>query len=393
MTFFANIDATLALSKASATGTESVPESASGGFVAAKDTLFPDAQHAFLFVGFLICGALLGLTFRKIFRVFAHKKLLAGTPKALGERKIWARSLLETFAGTVLFLCLGLSVIAYRAIFAPAGSGEPTAEAFFARVFCVFLICAGTIFLWNLTRLPVSLIKRYSTKSNKSVATLLPLAEAAMKVFVVAFGILLILRVTINTQPAEILAMLGVGGLAIGLAAQDSVKNFFGSIMLIFDSPFQVGDLIDIDGTHTGTVEKVGVRSTRVRSTDGALHVLPNGDLANRPIRTLSARRTIRRDFTLNLTYDTAPEKLEKAIAIVRETLQDKRCIHDSSTPRAFFTTFSESSLDIQVTYFFAGTEYVEFLKFNHAVNMQILRRFNDAKIKFAYPTRTIYSK
>lgn len=357
-------------------------------------TLVPDALSAFRLVAFILCGCASGWMLRKFFLFLAKITQKPADAPAMPLRKVLAGTLFETIARTCFFLCIGLSFIAFGKYTANAKTLSPEAAGTLARLFWIFITCTLAIFLWNLVRLPLALIRRCASPENKSAATLLPLISALLKICILGFGILVIIRIATDTQPTEIIAMLGIGGLAVGLASQDTVKNFFGSVMLILDRPFQVGDTIDIGAELAGTVEEVGVRSTRIRSRDGSVFSIPNGDLANRTIRTVTARETIRDEITLGLSYATTPEQIETGVAIIRKLLDDPRCIRrGGNAPRVYFGQLADSSLNITAVYHFASSSYAEFLCFKHELNLEILRKFNENGLEFAFPTQTVYLK
>ncbi len=355
-------------------------------------TLVPDLPAALRLVSFTLCGIAAGWVLRKL--LLAAAALIRRPAETASTGRIIAEALLETVARTAIFLCTVLGLVAFGKYSAHIDALSSEAATTLERLFYIALTCTVIVFLWNLIRLPLALIQRYSAPGNKSAATLLPLISALLKLLLLGIGTLAVIRITTNTQPAEILTMLGIGGLAIGLASQDTVKNFFGSVMLVLDRPFQVGDTIDIGNSQAGRVEEVGVRSTRIRARDGSVFCIPNGDLANRTIRTVTARETIRDEITLNLSYSTSPEALEKSIEIIRALLDDPRCIlSGGNAPHIYFGNFGASSLDITAVYHFASSNYADFLRFKHALNLAILRRFNASGLEFAYPTQTVYLK
>lgn len=356
--------------------------------------LIPDAIAAIQLVAFALCGIAIGWALRKFF-LFASKILLKPTgTAAIPTRKIIAGTILEALARTGIFLFTGISFIAFAIYSGNTANLPPEATKALSRLFWIFVSCSLAVFTWNLVRLPLALIRRYASPSSKSAATLLPLFSALMKIGILGIGILIIIRIATDTQPAEIIAMLGIGGLAVGLASQDTVKNFFGSLMLILDRPFQVGDMIDIGAELAGTVEEVGVRSTRIRSRDGSVLSIPNGDLANRIIRTVTARETIRDEINLGLIYSTQPEQIENAVVIIRQLLNDPLCVQNgTNAPRVYFSRFQDASLNITAVYHFASSDYAEFLRFKHNLNLAILRQFNETGLEFAFPTQTVYVK
>ena len=207
--------------------------------------------------------------------------------------------------------------------------------------------------------------------------------------------IIILVLVQIATELSDkpvtsLIAGLGVGGLAIGFAAQDSIKNIFGSVMIFGDRPFELGDRIVVDG-HDGPVETVGFRSTRIRTLDGHLVTIPNGELANKTIQNIGKRPHIRRIMNVTITYDTPPDKVDQAVEIIKEILEDHEGMRPDLPPRVFFNDFNDVSLNIFVIYWYHPPDYWSFCAFNERVNSQLLRRYNEEGIEFAFPTQTLF--
>jgi MscS family membrane protein len=188
----------------------------------------------------------------------------------------------------------------------------------------------------------------------------------------------------------SIIAGLGIGGLALALASQDSLKHFFGSVVIFADRPFEVGDRLDVDG-FDGIVDRVGFRSTRLRTLDGHMVTIPNGELANKSIRNISKRPFIRRIADITITYDTPPEKIEQALAILKELLANHEGMHADLPPRVFFSDFNADSLNLKVIYWYHPPLYWDYMAFSERFNMEVFTRFNQAGIDFAFPTQTIH--
>ena len=189
---------------------------------------------------------------------------------------------------------------------------------------------------------------------------------------------------------ASILAGLGVGGLALALAAQETVKNLFGSLVILGDRPFEIGDRIVVD-RFDGPVETVGFRSTRIRTLDGTLVTIPNGELANKMIQNMEKRPHIRRIANITIPYNTSPEKVRRAKEIVLEILANHEGMKPDFPPRVYFNEFNESSLNLIVHYWYHPADYWKYMEFGERVNMEILARFNAEGIEFAFPTQTLH--
>jgi MscS family membrane protein len=185
-----------------------------------------------------------------------------------------------------------------------------------------------------------------------------------------------------------VLAGVGVGGLAIALAAQDSLKNLLGSLMIFMDQPYKPGERIVVQG-HDGFVEQIGLRSTKIRMLTGALTTIPNEKMASADIENIGRRQFIRRQTRLRLAYDTPPEKVERALEILREILDNHQGMQPELPPRIFFDEFNPDSLNILVSYWYHPPKRWESLAFDEQVNMAIMRRFAAEGIRLVPPVST----
>jgi MscS family membrane protein len=232
--------------------------------------------------------------------------------------------------------------------------------------------------------------RRASRSTSRLDDMLVPMVRTTLRVTIVLLSLLQIAQSLTDKPLTSILAGLGVGGLAVALAAQDTLKNFFGSMVIFADKPFQIGERVVVDG-YDGVIEEVGFRSTRLRTLEGHLVTIPNGDLAGKYIRNISRRPHIRRLFELGLTYDTPPAQLERALALVGEILRDHEGLHPDFPPRVHFTEFKADSLNLQVIYWYHPADWWAYCAFSQRVNLEILRRFHEAGLSFAFPTQTIH--
>lgn len=236
-----------------------------------------------------------------------------------------------------------------------------------------------------------AMMKTFSERTESKMDDILvPLVRTSLRATIVILALVQIATILSDKPMTSVIAGLGVGGLAIGLASQDMVKNLFGSVMILSDHPFEMGDFIEVSG-HSGNVETVGFRSTRIRTSEGHLVTLPNGSLANADIKNISHRPFLKRSFGVGLTYDTPPEKVEKAIVIIKEILSDHSGMDQSKPPLVHFSDFTDSTLNIAVIYWHFPAEWSEFCELNENVNLAIFRQFNEEGIEFAFPSQTIY--
>jgi MscS family membrane protein len=229
--------------------------------------------------------------------------------------------------------------------------------------------------------------KRDDTKLDLNFVKLI---RVIAHVVVVVFGGVYILQALTGKPLNALLAGLGIGGLAVALAAQDTLKNFFGSIMIMLDKPFLVGDRVVVDGVD-GPVEDIGFRSTRIRTLTGHLVAIPNEKMASINIENIGRRPSIRRLTNITITYDTPPEKVERALAIIREVLNNHEGMDPEFPPRVYFDEFNDASLNIVMIYWYFPPNYWDFLAFSERVNLKIMRAFEAEGIEFAFPTTTTY--
>jgi len=226
-------------------------------------------------------------------------------------------------------------------------------------------------------------------KGEKSAVVLVQPVRKIAKGLVVLFAALLWLD-NIGFNVSTLLAGLGVGGIAVALAAQDTLKNFFGSVMILLDKPFSVGQRVTVKG-HDGVVEDIGLRSTKIRLLTGHQATVPNDQMANIDIENIGRRPHIRRLTNITITYDTPPEKIEKAVNIIETTLDNHEGMETDFPPRVYFNEFNPYSLNILVLYWYHPPDYWSFLAFSQRVNLQIMREFEKEGIQFAFPTSTTY--
>lgn len=248
----------------------------------------------------------------------------------------------------------------------------------------------GSFFYW-LSEVPSVLLARVARRTESKLDDMMvPILRKSLRVTIVILVLVQIAQILSDKPITSIIAGLGIGGLAIALAAQDSVKNFFGSIVLFIDKPFEVGDRVVVDG-HDGPVEEVGLRSTKIRTLSGHLVTVPNGELANKTIQNIGKRPHIRRIADLTITYDTPPDKIDRALEIVKEILENHEGMHEDFPPRVFFSEFNADSLNIMVIYWYHPPDYWAYMAFSERFNKEVFRRFNKEGIDFAFPTQTVY--
>jgi len=254
-----------------------------------------------------------------------------------------------------------------------------------------FVFATALTITWLLTRIVRTFIEQYfkthGTKERNALdAQMVSLAKRASVVVLWFIGITLGLN-NAGFDVGALIAGLGIGGLALALAAQDTVKNIIGGLIVFLDKPFYVGDNVKIKDME-GTVIYTGMRSTRIRTPAGRVITIPNAQFTDNPIENITLEPSKRIVTYLGLPYETPTEKVREAIAILRNIAQTTEAIN-LQAPIIFLERFNNSSIDINFTYFIRKNSPIPDTQTE--VNMQILQRFTVAGLAFAYPTQTSY--
>ena len=255
----------------------------------------------------------------------------------------------------------------------------------------ILLNIAIGYFLYWLVEIPAEWFDRMAKKSENTLDDMMsPVIRKSLRATIVILLLVQIAQILSDKPITSIIAGLGIGGLAVALAAQDSLKNFFGSIVLFVDKPFEMGNRIVVDG-YDGSVETVGMRSTKIRTLDGHLVTIPNGELANKIIKNIGKRPFIKRTANITITYDTPPQKIDRAVAIIKEMLNNHEGMNEDYPPKVYFSELNADSLNIMVLYWYHPPDYWAYMSFTEKFNGELVRRFNDEGIEFAFPTQTVY--
>jgi MscS family membrane protein len=217
---------------------------------------------------------------------------------------------------------------------------------------------------------------------------LFPIIRKSLKVFVVVIAVLVTSQ-NLGINITSLLAGLSIGGLALGLAAQDTLANLFGAVAVFADKPFRIGDRIKLDAVD-GTVESIGLRSTRVRNLDGHLITIPNKTMGNATITNVTQRPNIKTQMNIGITYDTPTERVKQAARLLEEIYRAHPMTADVWIS---FNRFADCSLNLLVVHWWNGTVYKDYLAGMQELNLEIKRRFDEAGINFAFPTQTLYVK
>ncbi len=217
---------------------------------------------------------------------------------------------------------------------------------------------------------------------------LIPLLRKSFKVFATLIISILIIQ-NLGLDVASLIASLGIGGLVLALAARDTVANFFGSLIVFTDQPFQIGDIVEVEGVE-GVVEEVGFRTTRIRRFDKSLVVVPNQKFTSSSITNHSMRPRRRIKFSLGLTYDTTADQMRAFLTDLRQLLdQHPGLAPDSGT--AVFESFGGSSLDILILCFANTVAWDAYMNIQEDILLQIMELVDRHGLEMAFPTRTVH--
>jgi MscS family membrane protein len=262
-------------------------------------------------------------------------------------------------------------------------------DGWIGRVFQVLIVLAIG---WLVARLLDALLKEYlkplTAKSETNLDDqLMPVLRTGMKVIVWGLTIVIALN-NAGYDVAALLAGLGIGGLAMAMAAKDTVSNVFGGVTIFTDQPFTIHDRIRASG-FDGIVEEIGVRSTRIRTFDGTLVTIPNSAFADSPVENVSAEPSRKVKTNLGLTYETTPDQMDEAISILTDIAVNNNDLEEKTV--ISFNAFGDFAMNILFIYYIR--KGADIMGVQTEINTEILRRFNEKGLDFAFPTQTIYTK
>ena len=224
-----------------------------------------------------------------------------------------------------------------------------------------------------------------STEEKKQSLAMLKALKVIVRMILWIFGLILILS-NLGIDITSLIAGLGIGGIAIALALQNILGDIFSSFSIYLDKPFQIGDFVVV-GTNKGTIEKIGLKTTRLRSLQGEELIISNKELTSARVQNYKRMERRRESFNLGVTYETKQEKLEKIPSIIKQIVSKYK---SAEFDRCHFVTYGDFSLIFEIVYFVDIVDYSEFLDIKQKINLEIFKKFQDEKIEFAYPTQTV---
>ena len=293
------------------------------------------------------------------------------------ERRLLNRS--------ILLLSFGITVL----VGFPTLDFEPDVENVVHQATSLVAALAIVMIAYRAIEILMDVLARRASKTESMLDDrLVPLLRTSMRLFVTFVGILFLLQ-NLDVNVSSLIAGLGLGGLAIALAAQDTVRNVLGGVTIFADKPFEVGDWVVVDGVE-GTVEAVGFRSTRVRTFYNSLVSVPNGNLMDSGIDNMGQRRWRRYKTTLGVGYHTTPDQMQAFVEGIRAIIQASPGMRQDYYIVEFHG-FGANSLDVLVYCFMDAADWNEELRTRHVLNLDIMRLAESLQVDFAFPTQTLH--
>jgi small-conductance mechanosensitive channel len=228
--------------------------------------------------------------------------------------------------------------------------------------------------------------RRLAKRSDASAMALVPTGSRAIKIVIAVIAMMTLLG-SYGLDVSALVAGLGVGGIAVALAAQNILGDLFASLSIVLDKPFVVGDFLVI-GEFLGTAEHVGLKTTRVRSLSGEQLIFANADLLNSRIRNYGRMFERRIVFSIGVTYQTPADKLKRIPTMIRTAIENQEPVRFD---RAHFQSFGDSALLFETVYYVLSPDYNKYMDIQQNINLTLYEQFAAEGIEFAYPTQTVF--
>ncbi|MDQ8185981.1 mechanosensitive ion channel family protein [Pelagicoccus sp. SDUM812002] len=256
----------------------------------------------------------------------------------------------------------------------------------------IFQASTMTVLFWGLLRgvdVMAEVMVDVAKERDMGVYHFIPLIKKTARIFLIVVAVVLVVQ-NLGYSVGSLLAGMGIGGLALALAAQESLANFFGSVSIVADRPFKVGDWIQVGSRVDGDVEEIGLRSTKVRTWSKSLMTIPNKVLANEIIENWSHMPKRRVKQYVGVTYSTSPENMEGLVEDIRQLLREDEGVNQDFI-LVNFTDFGDSALQILVYYFTSTTAWLAHMDIRQRINLKIMKAVEGRGSSIAFPTRTVH--
>ena len=330
---------------------------------------------------------LIGLIFKKLISKYLSNilyKVVGKKDNNIGIDKF--DELLTKPIGFFIVLCFiyfGASYVSYPSFI------DENFQSIFSKIFSLILIYAiYKIFVKVIDYIGLILKQRAAETENKMDDQLIPFAIEIGRILVVIFALFFILGNVFDINITALATGLGIGGIAIAMASKESLENLLGSFTIFFDRPFTVGDVVKV-GTVTGLVEKVGFRSTRIKTFDKSVVTVPNKKMIDAELDNLGLRPVRRVKFHIGLTYDTSTEQIKNIVSDIQEMINSHEKTNEEGKVR--FQEFGASSLDIMVLYYVNSPKWEDLIDVKEDVNYKIMDIVKKHNSDFAFPSTSVY--
>lgn len=351
-------------------------------------------DHSLRELGLFLFIILIGILFKRLIsRYFSGIlfRLLGKSALELG-RSAFDQRLQKPLNALIL---LGTLFIAAQQLHFPIAwdLAPPSAFGLQMMISRGFALIYSYIIFWTLLRLVdfigEIMIQRAAKTTSKMDDQIVPFVVEIAKVAVIVFGALTVLSSIFEVNVAALATGLGIGGIAIAMASKESLENLLGSFTIFLDKPFTYGDIVTVNG-YTGTVEKVGFRSTRIRTFDKSIVSVPNKNMVNAELDNLGLRPIRRVKFNIGLTYGTTVDQIKQIVMAIEEYINAHSNTTESDA-RVRFQEFGNSSLDILVLYYVNSPDWNLLIDTRQEINLGIIEIVQSHGSDFAFPTTSVY--
>jgi MscS family membrane protein len=289
----------------------------------------------------------------------------------------------------LLVIYIGTSHLDYPESWDIAPRDEFGIRMILNRIYVAFLIVVVTWIALKLTRfVGILLFAKAELTESKTDDQIIPFLIEILKIVVITLAFFIFMGSVFKVDIGALIAGLGIGGLALALAAKESLENLLASFVIFFDKPFVVGDLVQVNGI-VGVVEKLGFRSTRIRTLEKSYLTLPNRLMIDNVLDNLSMRTFRRVNFNIGVTYDSTEEQLKSIVTDIQKYIDEHP--NTNQDGEIHFMEFGASSLDIMVLYFIDTMDWSVYLRIKEEINFEIMRIVQKHGADFAFPTQTIH--
>lgn len=339
---------------------------------------FGNSVQQYLYAAALVLAIFLVVRVLRMLVERRARKLAAQTQTSLDDLILDLISHTRRLVVTVLGLCAGASML-----------DLPERLEHFLPVLAtaVLLVQVG---LWGTTAVGFNVDRQRRSKAAAGEHDTMP---AFSVIGLIGRGLVwavvaLLLLDNFGVDVTALVTGLGIGGVAVALAVQKILSDLFASVSIVLDKPFQVGDFISLDGGFQGTVQSIGLKTTRVTSLSGEQLVLANSDLVNARLRNFKQQKERRIEFRLGVSYDTPVAEVEAIPRLIRDAIEAQEKVRFD---RAHFKEYGDSALVFEAVYIVTEPEYHLYMDIQQAINLGIMQRFQARGIEMAFPTRTVY--